>query len=160
MTVVPAAGDALQAIWPVVVACRRSTLIVTFNRNRRETDILGLRSSARASGKPPGPSAGPEFREGDTEMANGAEHLGAVIRRVLDAHGGLGTDVSALDAHTDLYDAGLTSFATVNIMLGLEDALDVEFPEQLLHRTTFSSIGQIQTALEQFVPLDTDSSTA
>ena len=59
--------------------------------------------------------------------------------------------MNALSEDDDLYKAGLTSFATVQIMLGLEEKFNVELPEHLLNRATFSSLRQIQSALAQVV---------
>ncbi len=69
------------------------------------------------------------------------------IRQVLANHGRLGVDVDALSTQDDLYSAGLTSHANVNVMLALESAFDVEFPDELLKRGTFDSIGSIRKAL-------------
>jgi acyl carrier protein len=73
------------------------------------------------------------------------------IRSVLAAHGRLATDAEAIDADADLYQAGLTSHASVNVMLALEDAFDVEFPEHLLRKRTFESVAAIREALEGLV---------
>ena len=43
----------------------------------------------------------------------------------------------------DLYAAGLTSFASVQLMLGIEEAFDIEFPDNLLNRKSFASISAI-----------------
>ena len=56
-----------------------------------------------------------------------------------------GAETLANDA--DLYAAGLSSHATVNLMLALEEAFDIEFPDRLLRRQTFSSIDAIAEAL-------------
>ncbi|MGU3432704.1 acyl carrier protein [Actinomycetes bacterium M1A6_2h] len=72
-----------------------------------------------------------------------------IIRDVLRSAGKLGKDVSELGDGDDLYDAGLSSHASVNVMLGLEDALDIEFPDSLLRKSTFSSITAIGDALAQ-----------
>jgi acyl carrier protein len=45
---------------------------------------------------------------------------------------------------TDLYSAGLSSFASVQLMLGIEDAFDIEFPDNLLNRKSFASIAAIE----------------
>ena len=58
-----------------------------------------------------------------------------------------GKDPLADDA--DLYAAGLSSHATVNLMLALEEAFDVELPDRLLKRKTFSSINAIAEALAE-----------
>lgn len=69
------------------------------------------------------------------------------IRHVLAEHARLGTDAAALGAQDDLYAAGMTSHASVNVMLGLEDAFDIEFPDEMLRRGTFESIFSIQSAI-------------
>ena len=47
----------------------------------------------------------------------------------------------------DLYQKGLSSHASVNVMLALEDAFDVEIPDTLLTRATFRTIESIEDAL-------------
>ena len=74
------------------------------------------------------------------------------IRAVLAQHGRLAGDVGALAESTDLYQAGLTSHASVNVMLALESAFDVEFPDQMLTRSVFSSIAAIRGALARLIP--------
>jgi len=69
------------------------------------------------------------------------------IRRVLRDHGRLPVDVDSLDDRADLFQAGLTSHASVNVMLALEDAFDVEFPDRMLKRSVFETIGNIAAAL-------------
>ncbi|MCB1506049.1 MAG: acyl carrier protein [Hyphomicrobiaceae bacterium] len=59
--------------------------------------------------------------------------------------------VDALADDSDLYDAGLTSFATVQLMLALEDTFNIEFPESLLNRRTFSSIGTITSRVQELL---------
>ena len=69
------------------------------------------------------------------------------IRKVLRQHGRLSHDAESLDARADLYQLGMTSHASVNVMLALEGTFDVEFPDHLLKRNVFSSIESIRTAL-------------
>jgi acyl carrier protein len=69
------------------------------------------------------------------------------IRRVLEEHGKLSIDLATFGDSADLYQAGLTSYATVNVMLGLEEAFDIEFPQALLRKRTFESIASIREAL-------------
>ena len=71
-----------------------------------------------------------------------------VIRRVLVAHGRLAGDPASLRDDSSLYNAGLTSHASVNVMLALEDEFDVEFPERLLKRSTFECIANLKDALD------------
>lgn len=74
------------------------------------------------------------------------------IRGILKQHGRLGVDTDALADSSDLYAAGLTSHASVSVMLGLEAEFDVEFPDALLSRRVFSSIDSIRDAIESLTP--------
>lgn len=77
------------------------------------------------------------------------------IREVLAEHARLAVPIDSLADHADLFAAGLTSHASVTVMLALEDAFDVEFPEQLLKKSTFSSIAAIRDAVGALVPAAT-----
>lgn len=70
------------------------------------------------------------------------------VRQVLAEHGRMSTDANTIGLDDDLYAAGMTSHASVNVMLGLEDELDVEFPDEMLNRETFGTIGRIVAAVE------------
>jgi len=41
----------------------------------------------------------------------------------------------------------MTSHASVNVMLALEEEFDIEFPEEMLQKSTFESIEAICTSL-------------
>jgi len=71
------------------------------------------------------------------------------IRAVLAQHARLATDVQTLTPESDLYAAGLTSHATVNLMVALEEHFGVEFPERMLRRRSFESIAAIASALNE-----------
>lgn len=73
------------------------------------------------------------------------------IRVVLGQHGKLASDIATLGDDDSLYSAGLTSHATVNVMLALEDEFDVEFPDKYLKRATFASVASLQVALESLL---------
>lgn len=73
------------------------------------------------------------------------------IRSILAQHGKLAVDAGALGDDDNLYSAGLTSHATVNVMLALEDAFDVEFPDKYLKRATFGSVASLQAALDSLL---------
>ncbi len=72
----------------------------------------------------------------------------ATIRRILSEHGRLSTDATTLDESADLHQAGMTSHASVNVMLALEGEFDIEFPDAMLTRAVFSSIAAIRTAVD------------
>ena len=69
------------------------------------------------------------------------------IRAILKEHGRLGADANELSEDHDLYQAGMTSHASVNVMLALEGEFEIEFPDQMLKRGTFDSIGSIKAAI-------------
>jgi acyl carrier protein len=71
------------------------------------------------------------------------------IRSILKEHARLTKDALELGEGDDLYQAGMTSHASVNLMLALEDAFDIEFPDHMLKRSVFESIAAIRAALEQ-----------
>lgn len=73
------------------------------------------------------------------------------IKTILTKHGRLSNNVDDLEVSSDLYNAGLTSLATVGLMLALEDEFDIEFPDSMLSRKTFSSIESIADAVEELV---------
>ncbi len=73
----------------------------------------------------------------------------ALIRDVLREHAKISVDIAALGRDDDLYELGLTSHASVNVMLALEDAFDIEFPDRLLRKSTFESIVAIRDALSE-----------
>ncbi|HEU4600869.1 MAG TPA: acyl carrier protein [Steroidobacteraceae bacterium] len=71
------------------------------------------------------------------------------IRGILKEHGRLSKDADTLDPNADLYQAGMTSHASVNVMLALEGEFDVEFPDAMLKRNVFNSIASISAALSE-----------
>lgn len=73
------------------------------------------------------------------------------IRRIIADHGRLTTPVEGLGDDADLYQAGMTSHASVNLMLALEEEFDVEFPDAMLKRSVFESVDSIRVALEELV---------
>jgi acyl carrier protein len=77
--------------------------------------------------------------------------IGAEIRAVLRDHARLPVDVDALADGADLYRAGMTSHASVNVMLALENAFDIEFPDAMLKRSVFGSVASIREAVQSVV---------
>jgi acyl carrier protein len=80
------------------------------------------------------------------------QHAETSIRRVLRDHGRLGVDADQLSPDADLYQSGMTSHASVNVMLALEGEFDVEFPDHMLNRNVFRTIRSIEHALGELVP--------
>jgi acyl carrier protein len=71
------------------------------------------------------------------------------IRQALAEHARLPVGVDTIGDQDDLYQAGMTSHASVNVMLALEDAFDLEFPDRMLKRSVFESISAIAAALTE-----------
>ena len=71
------------------------------------------------------------------------------IRSILAQHARLQVDVEQLTDEADLYQAGLTSLSTVNLMLALEEHFDVEFLDRMLGRKTFGSIRSLGEAIAE-----------
>lgn len=70
------------------------------------------------------------------------------VRSVLADQGKLSEDAQSIAVDADLYRAGMTSHASVNVMLGLEDEFGIEFPEERLTKATFTSVQSITEAVE------------
>ena len=79
------------------------------------------------------------------------QQLDPRIRTVLAEHARLLRDAASLASTDDLYQAGMTSHASVNVMLALEAEFDVEFPDAMLKRSVFDSIASIRAALTDLV---------
>lgn len=74
--------------------------------------------------------------------------------RIKNLVGGLGLlarPIDSLSASDDLFEAGLTSYGSVQLMLALEDEFDVEFPETMLTRKTFASFAAMAAAVSELL---------
>lgn len=70
------------------------------------------------------------------------------IATILDQHARLGLKANELDELDSLYEVGMTSHASVSVMLALEDTFDIEFPDSMLSRRVFESLASIRDAVE------------
>ena len=73
------------------------------------------------------------------------------VRDVLAAHGRMAVDAHEVDDQEDLYKLGLTSHASVDVMLALEEAFDIEFPDEVLKKSTFESVHNIAHVIKGLV---------
>ena len=73
------------------------------------------------------------------------------VRDLIVSHKIVPVPVDRIGDDDDLYDLGMTSFASVQLMLALEEAFDVEFPERMLNRKTFQSITSIDRSITELV---------
>ena len=75
----------------------------------------------------------------------------ADIREIITQHARLAVEVSTLADEGDLYQAGMSSHASVNLMLALEEKFEVEFPERMLRRRSFESVAAIRAAVQELL---------
>jgi acyl carrier protein len=73
------------------------------------------------------------------------------IRDVLATHGRMAIDPHQVDTQADLYELGLTSHASVDVMLALEEEFDIEFPDEVLKKSTFESVHNIAQVIESLL---------
>ena len=74
------------------------------------------------------------------------------LRQLIDKHGRLPVAAATLAPGQDLYIAGLTSFGAVQLMLALEEAFDIEFPERMLNRRSFATMDSIAACVNELRP--------
>ncbi|MGO6813474.1 acyl carrier protein [Rhizobium leguminosarum] len=74
--------------------------------------------------------------------------MNKTIRDLVAKFGKLPGSIDQVADDADLYAAGLTSFASVQLMLGIEEAFDIEFPDNLLNRKSFASISAIARTVD------------
>ena len=71
------------------------------------------------------------------------------IRDILEQAGRLSVPVSSLRDSDDLFAAGLDSLAIVNVLMALEERFDIELPDAMLQRKSFSSIATIDAVVRE-----------
>jgi len=84
-----------------------------------------------------------------SSIKEGGNTMTDQIRSILKDYGKLSVAAEALAPDSNLYRAGMTSHASVNVMLALEGEFDIEFPDRMLRRSVFESIGAISQAIEE-----------
>jgi acyl carrier protein len=57
--------------------------------------------------------------------------------------------IDGLSDQDNLFDIGMTSFGSVQLMMAIEEEFDIEFPNSLLTRKTFATLGGLIAAVEQ-----------
>ena len=73
------------------------------------------------------------------------------IRQIVAEHAQLAVAVDTLADDSDLFEAGMTSHASVSLLLAIEDAFEVQFPDRMLHRAIFATIGSLTSAVEELI---------
>ncbi|WP_313047515.1 phosphopantetheine-binding protein [Nonomuraea jabiensis] len=70
------------------------------------------------------------------------------MRKVVEAHAGI-DDASGLSADSDLWAAGMTSLASVRLLLALEDEFSIEFEQSKLSADTLRSLHRITAEIQE-----------
>ena len=76
------------------------------------------------------------------------------IREVLGSNEAFAGKADRLSEDDSLFDMGLDSFGSVQLMLALEERFDVEFPDSLLNRKAFATIRAIREAVSTLIRRD------
>lgn len=71
------------------------------------------------------------------------------IRETLKTLEPMAAVADSLGENDDLFEKGLDSFGSVQLMLALEERFDIEFPDNLLNRRSFSTIRVIRDTVAQ-----------
>lgn len=73
------------------------------------------------------------------------------VQSVIVNYAELGDKAVALSPDDDLFALGMSSRASVGVMLGLESEFDIEFPDAMLRRDVFESIRSISQAISGLI---------
>jgi acyl carrier protein len=92
--------------------------------------------------------AGAGFADGLQACVRTDDSMKQRIQQIVKENAGLGANYESIDYSTDLYRAGMTSYASVVLMIALENEFDLEFPDGMLSRSVFESIDTIANAIE------------
>jgi acyl carrier protein len=71
------------------------------------------------------------------------------VRAILQEHSGLGDHIRSIGAYDSLWQMGMTSLASVQVMLALESAFGLEFPDSKLRHNTFACISNIIDCVDE-----------
>ncbi|KQP40918.1 acyl carrier protein [Methylobacterium sp. Leaf104] len=66
------------------------------------------------------------------------------IRQILASNEALAPIADQISDDESLFDRGLDSFGSVQLMLALEERFGIEFPDEFLSRKSFATIGAIR----------------
>jgi acyl carrier protein len=69
------------------------------------------------------------------------------IRRVIGE--AVHLELAGISDHEDLYEAGMSSHESVNLMLAVETACGVQFPDEMLNPSVFRTVSSIAAAVTE-----------
>ncbi|WP_019545199.1 phosphopantetheine-binding protein [Streptomyces sulphureus] len=86
---------------------------------------------------------------GTEKSESGDDGLDRVYRQVLRTH--LREDTGELPYSGRLVDLGIDSLATVQLLIDVEEAFGIFFPDELVTAKTFNTIGSLRSVIETLV---------
>ncbi|AVR12201.1 acyl carrier protein [Burkholderia ubonensis] len=75
------------------------------------------------------------------------QHVKNEIRTILKHVANLEAAIDSIGDGDDLYDAGLSSLDTIQLMLAIEKHFNVEIPDEMLNRNLFRSVDALADAV-------------
>lgn len=84
-------------------------------------------------------------------MTTETDDIVADVRSIVATHAQISIETAGLGDDDDLFRAGMSSHASVAVMLALESHFDIEFPEEMLRRSTFESVSSIRAAVAELL---------
>ncbi len=76
------------------------------------------------------------------------DYILSTIRDILSTSGNLSTGVEEIGMGDDLFALGLSSFQSVQLMMAIEERFDLQFPDAMIRKETFQSIGAMVRAVD------------
>lgn len=73
------------------------------------------------------------------------------LRQIIKDNARFEVSVDSLRDSDDLYEAGLSSLNTIQLMLAIERHYNIEIPDQMLNRQLFQSIDSLAEAVSQLL---------
>ena len=71
------------------------------------------------------------------------------LRQILKDTAHFEVSIDSIRDNDDLYEAGLSSLNTIQLMLAIERHFNIEIPDQMLNRQLFQSIDSLAEAVTQ-----------
>lgn len=73
------------------------------------------------------------------------------VKKVIINYSEISQDLSQLKEDESLFVKGMSSRASVAVMIGLESEFDIEFPDEMLRKEVFESVHSISKAIASLI---------
>lgn len=70
------------------------------------------------------------------------------IKKIIVEFAEVQCDMATLGTDDNLFNIGMSSRASVNLMIGLESEFDIEFPDDMLRKEVFESVRAIASTID------------